>query len=44
MKSKLIALALFGATTATLAYFPAVEKVNAITSDPPPAFVDPAVQ
>jgi hypothetical protein len=41
MKSKLIALALFGATTATLAYFPAVEKVNAITSDPPPAFVDP---
>ncbi len=41
MKSKLIALALFGATAATLACFPAIEKVNALTGNTPPAFVNP---
>ncbi len=43
MKSKLIALALFGGTAATLAFFPAVEQVGAITAAPvpPPALVSP---
>ncbi len=37
MKSKLIALALFVGTAATLACFPVVENVGAIAADPPPA-------